>query len=184
MIRAKEAVEAENAEIKSRLASIMALVQPVLSGHQVGGGREAMLAPPTAHKTIPIHPAPPAPPAPPSLSPANNDSPAPSTASPTSVDTPPYCPAPGRLPNAAPQPPLSPKLGQVKVVGQRRQDLLHNLDLGAGEQLQLNFLLDPSQRVNKFQNGLHENYDPHAVHHLPLKRDWSGTSYPVSHSLM
>ncbi|KAK7742236.1 hypothetical protein SLS62_010755 [Diatrype stigma] len=175
VMRAKEAVEAENAEIKSRLASIMALVQPVLSGYQGGRAREATLAPPTAHKTIPIHPAPPAPP---SLSPANHDSPAPSTASPTSVDTPPYCPAPGRLPNAAPQPSLSPKLGQVKVVGQRRQDLLHNLDLGAGEQLQLNFLLDPSQRVNKFQNGLHENYDPHSIHHLPLKRDWSSTSYP------
>ncbi len=31
VIRAKEAVEAENAEIKSRLASIMSLIQPILN---------------------------------------------------------------------------------------------------------------------------------------------------------
>lgn len=34
VIRAKEAVEAENAEIKSRLAVIMSMIQPILSGQQ------------------------------------------------------------------------------------------------------------------------------------------------------
>lgn len=186
MIRAKEAVEAENAEIKNRLASIMALIQPVLSGHQGAGvGEQTSAAPRPMHNTLPVHPAPP-PSVLSAVSPANNPSPdasttAPSTtaASPTTVDTPPY--SSGRNLNAPPQPPLSPRLGHVKVVGQRRQDLLHNLDLGAGEQLQLNFLLDPSQRVNKFQNGLHESRDSSpACQHLLMKQEWSGASFPVS----
>ena len=35
--RQKEAVEAENAEIKRRLASVLNLIQPLLSGHDAGG---------------------------------------------------------------------------------------------------------------------------------------------------
>jgi hypothetical protein len=33
VIRQKEAIEAENAELKARMASIVALIQPILSNH-------------------------------------------------------------------------------------------------------------------------------------------------------
>ncbi|KAL7623971.1 hypothetical protein AAE478_005528 [Parahypoxylon ruwenzoriense] len=43
-IRAKEAVEAENAEIKGRLAAIMSLIQPVLSNQQGQSMRDRIRA--------------------------------------------------------------------------------------------------------------------------------------------
>ncbi len=165
MIRAKEAVEAENAEIKGRLASIMALIQPILSGHQGGGETYA----PPAHSSVPVYPTPQAPP--PSLSLAKNTSPAPSTASPVSVDTPPYCPT--RIPSATAQPQLNPRLGEAKVPGQQRQDL-HNLDPGIGEQLRLHFLVDPSQRASRLQTGAEGVQDSPTSGQLPTKHEWSG----------
>ncbi|KAL7623970.1 hypothetical protein AAE478_005527 [Parahypoxylon ruwenzoriense] len=71
---------------------------------------------------------------------------------------------------------LSPSFTQVKLLNQQRHELLHNLELGAGEQLKLDFLLDPSQRVNKMQTGVNGAQDSPEYQHLPMKHDWKGNS--------
>ncbi|RYP40140.1 hypothetical protein DL767_001855 [Monosporascus sp. MG133] len=166
VIRAKEAVEAENADIKNRLASIMALIQPILPSHQGAAGGESYTPPVPAQSFVPLHSTPQAPP---SISSANNASPAPSAASPASI-------------GASVQPQLSPKFPQAKMLGLQRQDLLHSLDLGAGEYLKLDFLLDPSQRVNRMQTGLEGPQDTPAYRHLPMKYEWNGASLAVTSS--
>ncbi|RYP76816.1 hypothetical protein DL771_001552 [Monosporascus sp. 5C6A] len=178
VIRAKEAVEAENADIKNRLASIMALIQPILPSHQGAAGGESCTPPVPAQGLVPLHSTPQAPP---SVSSANNTSPAPSAASPASVDAPYYA---GGIPNASVQPQPSPKLPQAKMLGQQRQDLLHSLDLGAGEHLKLDFLLDTSQRINRMQTGPEGPQDTPAYRHLPMKYDWNGSSLRVTPSAM
>lgn len=59
------------------------------------------------------------------------------------------------------------------MLNQQRRDLLHNLDLGAGEQLKLDFLLDPSQRVNRMQTGVNGAQDTPEYQHLPMRHDWN-----------
>lgn len=149
----------------------MALIQPILSGgHQ---------ATEEANAPIAMHPAPLIPP---SLSSKDNTSPAPSAASPHSAGTPPYYP--GKASNAAAvaPPPPDPPPSQIKIITQRQQDLLQNLDVGAGEQLKLNFLLDPSQRVSRPHAGLHNHNAQESVnrHHQWLsKQEWSSSSSPT-----
>ncbi|KAF3070991.1 BZIP transcription factor [Daldinia childiae] len=46
-------------------------------------------------------------------------------------------------------------------------------DLGAGEQLKLDFLLDPSHRVNRMQTGVNGAQDTPGYQHLPTKHDWN-----------
>ncbi|RYP03553.1 hypothetical protein DL764_005054 [Monosporascus ibericus] len=178
VIRAKEAVEAENADIKNRLASIMALIQPILPSHQGAAGGESYTLPVPAQSFVPLHSTPQAPP---STSSAKNTSPAPSAASPASVDAPYYA---GGIPNASVQPQLSSKFPQAKMLCLQRQDVLHSLDLGAGEHLKLDFLLDPSQRVNRMQAGPEGPQDTPAYRHLPMKYDWNGSSLAVTYSTM
>ena len=160
------------------LASIMALIQPILPNHQIAAGGESYTPPVHVQSFVPLHSTPQAPP---SISSANNTSPAPSAASPASVDAPYYA---GGIPNASVQPQLSPKFPQAKMLGLQRQDLLHSLDLGAGEHLKLDFLLDPSQRVNRMQTGPEGPQDTPAYRHLPMKYDWPGSSLAVTSSPM
>ncbi|KAI1388840.1 uncharacterized protein F4822DRAFT_404115 [Hypoxylon trugodes] len=156
-VRAKEAVEAENAEIKTRLATILSLIQPILSNQQVEGAYASLFP-----NIAPIHTTQP------SQSPATtfNDSASASAPSPGSTADSPW--------QAHAQP--SPNITQVKMLNQQRHDLLHNLDLGAGEQLKLDFLLDPSERVNRMQTGLNGAQDTPGYQHLPMKHDWNATS--------
>ncbi|KAJ3531588.1 hypothetical protein NM208_g8810 [Fusarium decemcellulare] len=44
------------------------------------------------------------------------------------------------------------------------------------ERLGLDFLLDPTQRVNRIQNGLNGAQDTPQFHHVPMKHDWTGVS--------
>ncbi|KAI1418219.1 hypothetical protein F5Y13DRAFT_37436 [Hypoxylon sp. FL1857] len=161
VIRAKEAVEAENAEIKARLASIISLIQPVLSNQQVEG---AYTASPFLNAT-PLQTTQRSPSAPTTYNastPASAASPACSAESPWQAQ-------------AQPQTQPSPNFSQVKMLNQQRHDLLHNLDLGAGEQLRLDFLLDPSQRVNRMQTGVNGPQDTPEYQHLPMKHDWNAS---------
>ncbi|RYP22546.1 hypothetical protein DL765_001604 [Monosporascus sp. GIB2] len=178
VIRAKEAVEAENADIKNRLASIMALIRPILPSHQGAAGGESYAPPVPAQSFVPLHCTPQAPP---SISSVNNTSPAPSAASPASVDAPYYA---GGISNASVQPQLSPKFPQAGMLGQQRQGLLHNLDLGGGEHLKLDFLLDAWQRVYRIPTGPEGPQDTPAYRHLPMKHDWNGSSPAVTSSAM
>ncbi|KAI0025756.1 hypothetical protein F4780DRAFT_224254 [Xylariomycetidae sp. FL0641] len=162
VIRQKEAVEAENAEIKARLASIMSMIQPLISNQQA----EAAYASPVPTFT-PGHSAQP----PPSAHSAQNASTPASAASPLSAVESSWH---GQV-NAQP----SPKYTQVKQLNQQRYDLVHNLQLGGGEHLKLDFLLDPSQRVNRIQAGPNGAQDTPAYHHLPMKHDWNGAQFPT-----
>lgn len=164
MIRAKEAVEAELADVKGRMASIMSLIQPILSGQQ---GVYASPVP----AFIPGQPAPP-PHAPPGHNAASTP---PSTASPGSVD-PTWHPGSG-LHSAGSSTQTSPNFSQAKMISQQRQTSLHALDLGpTGEQLKLDFLLDQttSERVNRMQTGMNGAQDLPSYTHLPMKHDLSG----------
>ncbi|KAI1093460.1 hypothetical protein F5B19DRAFT_450483 [Rostrohypoxylon terebratum] len=168
VIQAKEAVEAENAEIKSRLAAIMSMIQPVLSGQQ---GLEGVYSTPPLSNITSITPTPTQPiQRSPSLatSAAYNVATPPSTASPVSTMADPS------WQNQATQP--SPQFTQVKLINQQRQNLLHSLDLGAGEQLKLDFLLDPSAQVSRIQTGVDGPQDTPEYHHLPMKHDWNANA--------
>ncbi|KAI0837339.1 hypothetical protein F5Y06DRAFT_271405 [Hypoxylon sp. FL0890] len=164
VIRAKEAVEAENAEIKARLASIMSLIQPILSNQQVEGAL-------TASPFLSVTP----------IQTTHRSPSAPTTynaSTPASALSPAYSADSSWHGQAQTQTQSSPNFTQVKMLNQQRHDLLHNLELGAGEQLKLDFLLDPSQRVNKMQTGVNGAQDTPDYQHLPMKHDWNASHPP------
>ncbi|KAI1460782.1 hypothetical protein F4805DRAFT_454227 [Annulohypoxylon moriforme] len=162
VIRAKEAVEAENAEIKSRLAAIMSMIQPILSGQQAEG---AYNTPPLSN--IPSIQPPQRSPSLPTTTTYNASTPI-SAASPTPTMVDQSWQAQATHP--------SPHFTSVKMLNQQRHDLLHSLDLGAGEQLKLDFLLDPSARVSRMQTGIDGPQDTPEYHHLPMKHDWNANA--------
>ncbi|GKT86550.1 BZIP transcription factor [Colletotrichum tofieldiae] len=172
--RAKEAVEAENADLKRRLAAFIASIQPLISA-----------SPPTQPPAEP-HPVFPSPSGsyshvhqPNGPISANNASTPNSAASPASIDpTAGWQTTPG---SGAPD--LSPPnhmYAASKMLNQQRQDLRHGLDLGP-EKLGLDFLLDPNARIGKIQSGVNGAQDSLNYHHVPMKHDWTGVG-PVQHS--
>jgi len=183
VIRAKEAVEAENAEIKNRLNTIMSIIQPMI-GSQAGArqapehhnGHRAETAFTEADYLSPMPTSMQTPSAdrqPPTAAPLPVDkpSPAPSAPSPTpsenhwssnpALDT----PHAGGLP--------SPHYNQYQLITQQRKHSTNNLELGSGEHLKLDFLLDANQRVNRMPTGINGAQDTAAYHHLAMKHDWS-----------
>ncbi|KAI1210346.1 uncharacterized protein F4807DRAFT_467134 [Annulohypoxylon truncatum] len=173
VIRAKEAVEAENAEIKSRLASIMSMIQPILSNQQVEG---AYNTPPLSNFAN-VTPAQPTQRSPslPTTATYNASTPM-SAASPASTMADQSSSWQAQAQAQAPHPHPSPHFAQVKMLNQQRHELLHGLDLGAGEQLKLDFLLDPSARVSRMQTGVDGPQDTPEYHHLPMKHDWNANA--------
>ncbi|KAI1781054.1 hypothetical protein F4818DRAFT_436245 [Hypoxylon cercidicola] len=169
VIRAKEAVEAENAEIKNRLASIMSLIQPILSNQQVEGAFTSSPFP----SFTPIHTTAQRSPSAPTIATYNASTPA-SAASPASAAA--ATDTSWQQPSQGPSQQPSPSFAQVKLLSQQRHELLHNLDLGAGEQLKLDFLLDPSQRVSRMQTGADGAQDTPDFQHLPMKHDWNAAA--------
>ncbi|KAI0601834.1 hypothetical protein F4775DRAFT_589144 [Biscogniauxia sp. FL1348] len=178
VIRQKEAVEAENAEIRGRLASIMALIQPVLSGQQA---RTAYASP--ASTFVPSQSVPPTLPPP-----FTTSSPSPHT--PYNIPTPssatsPVSTADSPLHHSHAPSQSSPGLKHVMLLNQQRQDLYHGLDISStGEQLKLDFLLGPStatarhHRISRIRTGVDGPQDSPAFQHLPMKHDWNGASLP------
>ncbi|GKT51547.1 uncharacterized protein ColSpa_11728 [Colletotrichum spaethianum] len=172
--RAKEAVEAENADLKRRLAAFISSIQPLIS------------APPPTQPPVeppPIFPSPSG-----SYShvhqqngpiSANNTSTPNSAASPISID-----PTAGwqTTPGSGAPDLSSPNhmYAASKMLNQQRQDLRHGLDLGP-EKLGLDFLLDHNARVGKIQSGINGAQDSPNYHHVPMKHDWTGVG-PVQHS--
>ncbi|KAK6825141.1 hypothetical protein PG987_012635 [Apiospora arundinis] len=170
VIRAKEEVEAENADLKNRMASIVSLIQPVLRTPQ-DGSSSSYSAPPVqpfinaqAAPTTQAH-----------LSAPATSTP-PSTASPTSAEQ--SWQASG-VHSAGSSVQASPNFAQVKLIGQQRTQAL---ELGAGEQLRLDFLLDSSsaQKLNRMQTGVNGAQDSPAYSHLPMKHDWNGVPIPTA----
>ncbi|KAK8107709.1 uncharacterized protein PG998_009722 [Apiospora kogelbergensis] len=170
VIRAKEEVEAENADLKNRMASIVSLIQPVLRSPQIASSYSAPPAQPfTNAQAAPIAQA--------HLSAPTASTP-PSTASPASAEQ--SWQASG-VHSTGSSVQASPNFAQVKLIGQQRTQAL---ELGAGEQLRLDFLLDPSsaQKLNRMQTGVNGAQDSPAYTHLPMKHDWNGVPIPTARS--
>ncbi|KXJ96985.1 hypothetical protein Micbo1qcDRAFT_229763 [Microdochium bolleyi] len=159
VIRAKEAVEAENAEIKNRLATIMSIIRPMM-GAQADADYPSPL--PTSMQTSPAEK---------QQTHANKPSPVVSAASPAQADH-------TWPPNASPNGPQatdvpSPNYNQYQMVSQQRKQSMNHLELGSGEHLKLDFLLGPNQHINRMQTGANGAQDTSAYHHLAMKHDWS-----------
>ncbi|KAK7437783.1 hypothetical protein CaCOL14_000492 [Colletotrichum acutatum] len=187
--RAKEAVEAENADLKRRLAAFIASIQPFISA-----------SPPNQPPPPPADPHPAVFPSPSGsyshvhqhngpIS-AHNASTPNSAASPASIDptagwqTTPNGSGGGGGGGGGGVPDLSPPnhmYAASKMLDQQRQGLRHGLDFGP-EKLGLDFLLlDQNARVGKIQSGVNGAQDTPSYNHVPMKHDWTGVG-PVTHS--
>ena len=89
---------------------------------------------------------------------------------------------PGDLLPQKPSPPNVP-LPQSKLLNQQRLEYVHGLDMGTGERLGLDFLLDSAQRVNRIQSGADGAQDTPQFRHVPMKHDWTGVT-PAQGSLL
>ncbi|KAK4197599.1 hypothetical protein QBC40DRAFT_341869 [Triangularia verruculosa] len=163
-IRQREAVEAELAEVKACLATIMHLAQPVLAKGSIVGQQQPAPLPspaPTHHAPSLQHHHGLAAPTPTSAG-FSGSGPG-SVASPGSVGThgrwhSSMSPVVGPMTTESqhqqhhqlqqPQPP-----SQTGILTQQRHDLVHGLDLGS-DRLDLEFLLDPAQKIARIQQNI------------------------------
>ncbi|KAI2641945.1 hypothetical protein GGS21DRAFT_500474 [Xylaria nigripes] len=59
---------------------------------------------------------------------------------------------------------------------QQRPDYVPYLDIGGGEHLKFDFLVEPSQRLNRMQAGMNGDPDPPTTYQqLPLRQTWDTT---------
>ncbi|KAF4962218.1 hypothetical protein FSARC_9696 [Fusarium sarcochroum] len=188
VLRAKEAVEQENADIKRRLAGIVAMLQPI-----IGQGKSTIFFPAIDQAYVSStqtytpsvqHPAP--------LSVHNNHhNNANAASTPGSAASPPsHDPPPGQghwhphqqqqqrhphSPHPSGGPSTSTESQAASQLTQQRHELRHGLELGP-ERLGLEFLLEPSQRANRIQNGVNGAQDTPQFQHTPMKHDWTGVN--------
>ncbi|EEU43974.1 uncharacterized protein NECHADRAFT_74330 [Fusarium vanettenii 77-13-4] len=177
VLRAKEVVEQENADIKRRLAGIVAMLQPLIGQ---GAVEQAYISPaqtyaPPAHHQPPL-----------SVHSNHNNANTNAASTPCSAASPPsHEPPPGQSHSQhwhPQQPPPHHPTGTptseshaTSQLNQQRHELRHGLELGP-ERLGLDFLLDPAQRVGRIQNGINGAQDTPQYHHVPMKHDWTGVS--------
>lgn len=168
-MRAKEAVEQENVEIKRRLAGIVGMLQPL-----IGSGKSIYRETKPTRLTASLAAVEAA-----YVSPAQTQAPAPSQNPPAALSvqnasTPTSTASPGSLDHSAGQ--MWPGGGdQAKMqLTQQRHELRHGLELGP-ERLGLDFLLDPHQRVAKIQAGVNGAQDTPQYQHISMKHDWTVT---------
>ncbi|CZR53865.1 related to bZIP transcription factor [Phialocephala subalpina] len=137
VLRQKEAVEAENLDIKKRLGSVLGLIQPILGQH----GFEAPTYTPPTQPYVPNRP-----------SSASMNVSTPSSAASPAANPPWQAPsAPMGIGHDPRYPPV--QTIQTQQLAKQRHDMAHNLDMGP-ERLGLDFLLDGTQRINKIPNGV------------------------------
>lgn len=65
------------------------------------------------------------------------------------------------------------------MLNQQRNEMRHSLDMGP-ERLGLDFLLDPSLKYPKIQDGVNGAQDSPSYHHVPLKHDWTAIQTHMS----
>ncbi|KAK4240279.1 AP-1-like transcription factor [Achaetomium macrosporum] len=159
VLRQKEAVEAELAEMKSRLATIVGMIQPLLARPAPGA-----VGSPSTHTTTM---------APTAHIPGSTPT---SATSSVSVGThhgrwrsslSPVM-SPGSL-DGPPQPP-----SELELLQQQRYDLVHGLELGS-ERLTFDFLVDPKVGVTTIQKGVNGAQDSPQYRHVPMKHERSST---------
>ncbi|KAI9759455.1 MAG: hypothetical protein M1835_000365 [Candelina submexicana] len=203
-LRQKEAVEAQNEEIRKKLASVLAIVQPLVGRQGLNDLEEAtsLSVQRTHHNgtvtknhcTLSNHfhqKAPPHVPTTPSTIVSDTASPEtdmPSPASTSCQSTRRGWPAPGAAPTSNVRARTPPS-----TFHQQRDNLTHGLDLGtSGEKLGFDFLLDSRQQIAKLTTG--ESNESSTSHqsqmapHSPHDSRLSGSSvprmegYPTCHS--
>ncbi|KAH6670642.1 BZIP transcription factor [Halenospora varia] len=167
-LRQKELVEAENADIKKRLASVLSLIQPILGQHPV----EAPAYTPPAPPYVPNRP---------TSSNRNNVSTPNSAASPAAVP-PPQWQAPNAPMGHDPRNLSQIQTTQTQQLIQQKHDMTHNLDMGP-ERLGLDFLLDGTQRINKIPNGLNGTQDQQTFQQMPRGSDRGSPAHHRSNSV-
>ncbi|KAK5635220.1 hypothetical protein RRF57_010932 [Xylaria bambusicola] len=156
VIREKEAAEAKIVELQSHMASVVALLQPLLAKGGIG----------TSTFTSPI--------------PAYNSIQSAQEQQQQSKQLSSYSSHTGPTPGAASTPQSnieSSRFGQTLQPSSQsdmdsHQRRIPNLNLG-DERIRLDSLLDPSQRLSRMQTGVNGAQDSSAYQHLPMKHDWS-----------
>ncbi|KAK3946179.1 hypothetical protein QBC46DRAFT_1820 [Diplogelasinospora grovesii] len=183
-LRQKEAAEAETARLRSCLASIVAIAQPMLSA--LSGDQRPVYPSPLGHSSASGQPAS-------SVTNASTPTPTPTASIPSPAsavgtpvqwqgDMPPAAPSPVDMPASQSQiQPQTPSHSEASMLTQQRHELVHGLNLGA-ERLELGFLLDATHRVPIMQSGVNGPQDSPQYRHMPMKHDWSTTT-PVQASL-
>lgn len=141
-LRAKEAVEAENAEIKRRLASIVSMIHPLIT--QRPSEQPALPSPGQSF----LH-------APTTTTPGPQSAAANNISTPSSVASPPGSADPYTQWNSGASTSSGPVAPQTQVyraqLSQQRHDLAHGLELGS-ERLGLEFLLDQAKGTSRAQS--------------------------------
>ncbi|KAL7799843.1 hypothetical protein V8C37DRAFT_365676 [Trichoderma ceciliae] len=174
VVRAKEAVQAENVEIKRRLASIIGMLQPLVGPN--GPGISPALSYTAASMTVPpassiaYHPA----------TSASSTSPAGMAVDPHQATQPPLQSWQSGGSSTPPVPRQASLAGAVDegtqaLLERQGQSLRHGLDFGSGR-FDLNILLDPTHAIPKLQRGIDGAQDTGEYRHVPMKHDWTQVS--------
>lgn len=140
-LRAKEAVEAENADIKRRLASVVSMLQPLINSSH---SEQQPVLPSPGHSYLNVSAT-----TDPAQSTAHHNASTPSSAASPTQD--PYA-AQWNSAASTSSGPVTAQAQAYKIqLNQQRHDLAHGLEFGT-ERLGLDFLLDQSQRARGIHN--------------------------------
>ncbi|TFA98671.1 hypothetical protein CCMA1212_009582 [Trichoderma ghanense] len=191
VVRAKEAIEAENVEIKRRLASIIGMLQPLVGPSEFTAWNSRPSHPviqrhadiPGIGPTLPFNTAPI--PVGTTNSIAYHHAASASSASPTGILVEPVrqaAPPPMQSWQSASSstPPAPRTAGVAEAIDEGTQALLerqgqslrHGLDFEQGR-FDLNVVIDHTQAIPKLQRGLNGAQDSPEYHHVPMKHDWT-----------
>lgn len=171
-LRAKEAVEAENADIKRRLASVISMLQPLINSSQ---SEQQPILPSPGHSYLNVSTT-----TDPAHNTGHNNASTPSSAASPSQD--PYAAQWNSGASTGSGPVTAQGQAYKTQLNQQRHDLAHGLELGT-ERLGLDFLLEQSQRargIHNVTNGTaHES--PAFRQHAPATSS-SHPNSPYAHS--
>ncbi|OAA34971.1 hypothetical protein NOR_08211 [Metarhizium rileyi] len=156
VVRAKEAVEQENADIKRQLAGIIGILKPIVSS--ATPGEAAVVSPLTRAPSQPTTTVPS-----PRFQQCNTTTPA------TSANV-----SPGLSDDLAGSSDGQQAGSYMAQLHNQRLQLRQGLDMG-GERLGLDFLLRPGQRPSAVQAGVNGAQDSPQYHHVPMKHDWTAS---------
>lgn len=172
-LRAKEAVEAENADIKRRLASVISVLQPLVT--QSPNEQPVLPSPGQSYLNVPTTTTP-------ASAPGQNN-----ISTPSSAASPPGDPYAqwnsGASTNSGPV--AAQAQNYRSQLNQQRHDLAHGLGFGGSERLGLDFLLEQSQRArgpHSMSNGASHDVSSYRQQHAPTSSSHPTSPYPHSNS--
>ncbi|KAI3398773.1 hypothetical protein diail_8640 [Diaporthe ilicicola] len=170
-LRAKEAVEAENADIKRRLASVISMIQPLIN--PCANEQQAVLPSP-GHSYLNVPGT-----ADPAHSTGQNNVSTPSSAASPTQD--PYATQWNSGASTGSGPVTAQAQAYKSQLNQQRHDLAHGLEFGT-ERLGLDFLLDQSQRARGIHltNGTAHECPAFRPHPQPTSSSQPNSPFPHS----